>query len=88
MPEREPRIIEGACPECTLRIVLRKRGSGFDEAPSETGAKCLRGPDPLRCQSFREALTALRPNRKARSVILLMRSKKGQSAFCRSVMDP
>jgi hypothetical protein len=60
MAERKPRIIEGFCPECRLRIVLRERGRGFDEGPAETDPKCLRGPDPLQCQSYRNAMTELR----------------------------
>jgi membrane-anchored protein YejM (alkaline phosphatase superfamily) len=56
----QQRVVFGLPSGSWLRIVLRERGSGFDEAPSETGAKCLRGPDPLQWQSFREALTALR----------------------------
>ena len=53
------RVIEASCPECALRIVLRERGRGFDEGPAETEPKCLRGPDPLQCQNYRNALTEL-----------------------------
>jgi hypothetical protein len=60
MVERKPRIFEGCCAECSLRILLRGRGAGFDESPAETDTRCLRGPDPFQCQSYREALTKLR----------------------------
>jgi hypothetical protein len=59
MAEHKPRIFEGSCPECSLHIVLRERGAGFDEGPAETEPKCLRGPDPLQCPSYTQALTAL-----------------------------
>jgi hypothetical protein len=57
--ERILRIIEGSCPECALRIVLRERGRGFDEGAADTEPRCLRGPDPFQCQNYREVLTEL-----------------------------
>jgi hypothetical protein len=61
MAERKLLVIKGYCPECTLRIEMRERaGSGFDVGPAETQPKCLHGPDPLQCPSYRRAMSALR----------------------------
>ena len=69
MAERKPRVIEGHCAECTLRIERRELvGGGFQEGPTETTPKCLHG-DYRNCPSYRRAMSAL-------AILLLRQSSK------------